>query len=134
MLTIARRREPFANCSDTLVSLELIGENFTILPVIPVLLVVNKSPSWYVYPPSVICITFRLWWLVEQFCILLRILNYLEITSNCVVCGSIYNFLICHLENTDCVCDFLFHLTISMNMDYLKITLRLFWKICSICC
>jgi len=53
VLTIARRREPFANCKDTLVSLELIGENFTILPVIPVLLVVNKSPSWYVYPPSV---------------------------------------------------------------------------------
>jgi hypothetical protein len=68
VLTIARRREPFANCSDTLVSLELIGENFTILPVIPVLLVVNKSPSWYVYPPSVICIAFRLWCRVgEQF-------------------------------------------------------------------
>jgi hypothetical protein len=45
VLTIARRREPFANCKDTLVVLELIGENFTILPVIPVLLVVNKSPS-----------------------------------------------------------------------------------------
>jgi hypothetical protein len=55
VLTIARRREPFANCSDTLVSLELIGENFTILPVTPVLLVVNKSPIWYVYPLSVIC-------------------------------------------------------------------------------
>jgi hypothetical protein len=54
VLTIARRREPFANCSDTLVSLELIGENFTILPVTPVLLVVNKSPIWYVYPLSVI--------------------------------------------------------------------------------
>jgi len=25
---------------------------------------VNKSPSWYVYPPSVICIAFRLWWFV----------------------------------------------------------------------
>jgi hypothetical protein len=62
VLTIARRREPFANCSDTLVSLELIGENFTILPVTPVLLVVNKSPSWYVYPPSVICVAFLLWW------------------------------------------------------------------------
>ena len=67
VLTIARRLAPFANCKDTLVVLELIGENFTILPVIPVLLVVNKSPSWYVYPPSVICITFRLWWLVGQF-------------------------------------------------------------------
>jgi hypothetical protein len=54
VLTIARRLAPFANCKDTLVVLELIGENFTILPVIPVLLVVNKSPSWYVYPPSVI--------------------------------------------------------------------------------
>jgi len=64
VLTIARRREPFASCSETLVSLELIGENFTILPVTPVLLVVNKSPSWYVYPPSVICIAFRLWWFV----------------------------------------------------------------------
>jgi hypothetical protein len=41
--------------SETLVSLELIGENFSILPVIPVLLVVNKSPIWYVYPPSVMC-------------------------------------------------------------------------------
>jgi hypothetical protein len=55
VLTIARRLAPFANCKDTLVVLELIGENFTILPVIPVLLVVNKSPSWYVYPPKVIC-------------------------------------------------------------------------------
>jgi hypothetical protein len=55
---MARRREPFANCSDTLVSLELIGENFTILPVTPVLLVVNKSPIWYVYPLSVICFSF----------------------------------------------------------------------------
>jgi hypothetical protein len=54
VLTIARRREPFASCSETLVSLELSGENFTILPVIPVLLVVNKSPSWYVYPLRVI--------------------------------------------------------------------------------
>jgi hypothetical protein len=44
VLTIARRCAPFANCKDTLVSLELIGENFTILPVTPVLLVVNKSP------------------------------------------------------------------------------------------
>lgn len=42
--TIAKRREPFANCSDTLVVLELIGENFTIRPVIPVFDVVNKSP------------------------------------------------------------------------------------------
>ena len=46
VLTIARRCAPFANCKDTLVSLELIGANFTILPVIPVLLVVNKSPIW----------------------------------------------------------------------------------------
>ena len=133
MLTIARRREPFANCSDTLVSLELIGENFTILPVIPVLLVVNKSPSWYVYPPSVICITFRLWWLVEQFCILLRILNYLEITSNSVICASANCFLICHFENTDSVLNFLYHLIVSMAVDYLKRTLRLFWKVCSVC-
>jgi hypothetical protein len=64
VLTIARRREPFANCKEIRVSLELIGENFTILPVTPVLLVVNKSPIWYVYPPSVICIAFRLWWFV----------------------------------------------------------------------
>jgi hypothetical protein len=42
--TIAKRREPFANCNEIRVSLELIGENFTILPVTPVLLVVNKSP------------------------------------------------------------------------------------------
>jgi hypothetical protein len=55
VLTIARRREPFANCKETRVSLELIGENFTILPVTPVLLVVNKSPIWYVYPLRVIC-------------------------------------------------------------------------------
>jgi hypothetical protein len=55
---MARRREPFANCSDTLVSLELIGENFTILPVTPVLLVVNRSPIWYVYPLSVISFPF----------------------------------------------------------------------------
>jgi len=54
VLTIARRCAPFAKRKDTLVSLELIGENFSILPVIPVLLVVNKSPIWYVYPPSVI--------------------------------------------------------------------------------
>jgi hypothetical protein len=67
VLTIARRREPFANCKEIRVSLELIGENFTILPVTPVLLVVNKSPIWYVYPPSVICIAFRLWWFGEQF-------------------------------------------------------------------
>jgi len=60
VLTIARRREPFASCSETLVSLELSGENFTILPVIPVLLVVNKSPSWYVYPPSVMIFLFCL--------------------------------------------------------------------------
>ena len=58
VLTIARRLAPFANCKDTLVVLELIGENFTILPVIPVLLVVNKSPSWYVYPPSVMIFLF----------------------------------------------------------------------------
>ena len=60
VLTIARRCAPFANFSETLVVLELIGENFTILPVIPVLLVVNKSPIWYVYPPSVIfsCLSF----------------------------------------------------------------------------
>jgi hypothetical protein len=58
VLTIARRREPFANCKDTLVSLELSGENFTILPVTPVLLVVNKSPIWYVYPPSVMIFLF----------------------------------------------------------------------------
>jgi hypothetical protein len=126
VLTIARRREPFANCSDTLVVLELIGENFTILPVIPVLLVVNKSPSWYVYPPSVICFAFRLWWLVEQFCILLRILNYLEITSNCVICRSINYFLICHFENTNCVRDFLFHFLVGMSMNNLKIFFRLF--------
>jgi len=54
VLTIARRREPFANCKEIRVSLELIGENFTILPVTPVLLVVNKSPIWYVYPLRVI--------------------------------------------------------------------------------
>jgi hypothetical protein len=58
VLTIARRREPFANCKETRVSLELIGENFTILPVTPVLLVVNKSPIWYVYPLRVICFSF----------------------------------------------------------------------------
>ena len=62
VLTIARRCAPFAKRKDTLVVLELIGENFTILPVTPVLLVVNKSPIWYVYPPSVICVAFRLWW------------------------------------------------------------------------
>ena len=65
VLTIARRCAPFANCKDTLVSLELIGENFTILPVTPVLLVVNKSPSWYVYPPSVMI--FLSWWLVGHY-------------------------------------------------------------------
>jgi hypothetical protein len=54
VLTIARRREPFANCKEIRVSLELIGENFTILPVTPVLLVVNRSPIWYVYPCRVI--------------------------------------------------------------------------------
>jgi hypothetical protein len=54
VLTIAKRRCPLANCNEIRVSLELIGENFTILPVTPVLLVVNKSPIWYVYPPSVI--------------------------------------------------------------------------------
>ena len=53
--TIAKRRCPFANCKEIRVSLELIGENFTILPVTPVLLVVNKSPIWYVYPCRVIC-------------------------------------------------------------------------------
>jgi hypothetical protein len=58
VLTIARRREPFANCKEIRVSLELIGENFTILPVTPVLLVVNKSPIWYVYPPRVILFPF----------------------------------------------------------------------------
>jgi hypothetical protein len=62
VLTIARRREPFANCNEIRVSLELIGENFTILPVTPVLLVVNKSPIWYVYPPSVMIFLFCLWW------------------------------------------------------------------------
>ena len=56
--TIAKRRCPFANCKEIRVSLELIGENFTILPVTPVLLVVNKSPIWYVYPPSVIFFLF----------------------------------------------------------------------------
>jgi len=58
VLTIARRCAPFAMRSETLVSLELIGENFSILPVIPVLLVVNKSPIWYVYPPSVMIFLF----------------------------------------------------------------------------
>jgi hypothetical protein len=60
VLTIAKRREPFANCKEIRVSLELIGENFTILPVTPVLLVVNKSPIWYVYPLRVICFSFSL--------------------------------------------------------------------------
>lgn len=44
--TIAKRREPFASFSDTRVVFELIGENFTIRPVTPVLLVVNRSPIW----------------------------------------------------------------------------------------
>jgi hypothetical protein len=65
--TIAKRRCPFANCKEIRVSLELIGENFTILPVTPVLLVVNKSPIWYVYPPRVIFFPFLLWWFGEQF-------------------------------------------------------------------
>jgi hypothetical protein len=56
--TIAKRRCPFANCKEIRVSFELIGENFTILPVMPVLLVVNKSPSWYVYPCRVILFPF----------------------------------------------------------------------------
>ena len=59
--TIAKRRCPFANCKEIRVSLELIGENFTILPVTPVLLVVNKSPIWYVYPLRVI-------WVLPFFC------------------------------------------------------------------
>jgi hypothetical protein len=54
-------------------------------PVTPAVDVVNKSPSWYVYPCSVILFSFSLWWLVEQFCILLRIFIYLEITGNRIV-------------------------------------------------
>jgi hypothetical protein len=52
VLTIAKRCAPFASCNETLVSLELIGVKFLIRPVTPVLLVVNKSPIWYVYPFS----------------------------------------------------------------------------------
>jgi hypothetical protein len=54
VFTIAKRREPFAKTRLTLVTLLLIGEKPAIRPVTPVLLVVNRSPTWYVYPCSVI--------------------------------------------------------------------------------
>ena len=44
VFTIANRCEPFANFSETLVSLELIGVKLLMRPVTPVLLVVNRSP------------------------------------------------------------------------------------------
>jgi hypothetical protein len=55
VFTIAKRCAPLASLSETLVSLELIGVKLVIRPVTPVLLVVNRSPSWYVYPFSDIC-------------------------------------------------------------------------------
>jgi hypothetical protein len=45
VFTIAKRFEPFAKVKPTRVTLFEIGEKEFILPVIPVLLVVNKSPS-----------------------------------------------------------------------------------------
>jgi hypothetical protein len=45
VLTIAKRREPFAKTKLTLVTLLDIGVKPAIRPVIPVLLVVNKSPT-----------------------------------------------------------------------------------------
>jgi len=46
VFTIAKRCAPFANCNETLVSLALIGVKLLMRPVIPVLLVVNRSPIW----------------------------------------------------------------------------------------
>jgi hypothetical protein len=85
VLTIAKRFEPFASVKPTRVTVLLIGAKELMRPVTPAVDVVNKSPSWYVYPCSVILFSFSLWWLVEQFCILLRIFIYLEITGNRIV-------------------------------------------------
>jgi hypothetical protein len=60
VLTIANRCCPFAKRNCTRVTLFDSGENFTIRPVTPVFDVVNKSPSWYVYPCSVICFSFSI--------------------------------------------------------------------------
>ena len=55
VFTIAKRFEPFASVRPTRVTVLLIGENELIRPVTPAVLVVNKSPNWYVYPCRVIC-------------------------------------------------------------------------------
>jgi hypothetical protein len=55
VFTIAKRFEPFASVRPTRVTVLLIGAKELIRPVTPAVLVVNKSPSWYVYPDRVIC-------------------------------------------------------------------------------
>jgi len=58
VLTIAKRCCPFANNRLTRVTFGDTAEKDLILPVTPVLLVVNKSPIWYVYPCNVILFSF----------------------------------------------------------------------------
>jgi hypothetical protein len=67
VLTIANRFEPFARVSPTRVTVLLIGAKELIRPVTPAVLVVNRSPTWYVYPLIVIYFSFSLWWLFEPF-------------------------------------------------------------------
>jgi len=66
VLTIANRFEPFDKVKPTRVTVLLIGAKELMRPVTPAVDVVNKSPSWYVYPCSVICFPFLLWWLVSS--------------------------------------------------------------------
>jgi hypothetical protein len=55
--------------------------------------------------------------------------HQLEITSNSVVGGSIYNFLLRHFENTDSVIHFLYHLVVSMAVDFLVVLFRFSRKV-----
>jgi hypothetical protein len=58
VLTIANRFEPFDKVKPTRVTVLLIGAKELMRPVTPAVDVVNKSPSWYVYPCNVILFSF----------------------------------------------------------------------------
>jgi hypothetical protein len=61
--------------------------------------------------------------LVEQFFLMLRRV-ILQVSGDSVVSRSRNYFLICHLENTNCVLNFLFLLTILPLMDRVVVFLR----------
>ncbi len=80
---------------------------------------------------------------VEQFYFMLRKVNYkyraitqgiergaftplsiLQVSSDSVVSRSRNYFLICHLENTNCVLNFLYHFLVLPLMESVKISLR----------